>query len=164
MALAYGVGFGAAGLLDGRVDRIGPARLLVPAVLALVAVHGLVPPAAGSLSTVLVLAVAWGLVNHLGLSLLVGLSSVAGGPARGAVMALHSGVTHLAASPGTAGLGPLHERHGLPVVALVSAGALLLAAPPACAGRPPRLPRAPDRPQSAAGSWRPGCGDRGRRW
>ncbi len=131
VALAYGVGFGAAGLLDGRVDRIGPARLLVPAVLALVAVYGLVPPAAGSLSTVLVLAVAWGLVNHLGLSLLVGLLSVAGGPARGAVMALHSGVTYLAASLGTAGLGPLYERHGLPVVALVSAGALLLAALPA---------------------------------
>jgi hypothetical protein len=42
---------------------------------------GLVPPAAGRLATVLVLAVAWGLVNHLGLSLLVALLSGAGGPA-----------------------------------------------------------------------------------
>jgi predicted MFS family arabinose efflux permease len=131
LALAYGVGFGVAGILDGRVDRIGPSRLLVPAVLALVAVYGLVPPAAGSLWTVLVLAVAWGLVNHLGLSLLVGLLSGAGGPARGPVMSLYSGVTYLAASLGTAGLGPLYERHGLPVVALVSAAALLLAVLPA---------------------------------
>ncbi len=136
VALAYGAGFGAAGLLDGRADRIGPARLLVPAVLALVVVYGLVPPAAGRLATVLVLAVAWGLVNHLGLSLLVALLSGAGGPARGPVMSLYSGVTYLAASLGTAGLGPLYERHGLTAVAAVSAAALLLAALPAA-----RVPR-----------------------
>jgi predicted MFS family arabinose efflux permease len=131
VALAYGVGFGAAGLLDGRVDRVGPARLLVPAVLALVAVYGLVPLAAGALPAVLLLAGAWGLVNHLGLSLLVALLSLAGGAARGPVMALYSGVTYLAASLGTAGLGPAYERYGLTVVALVSAAALLLAALPA---------------------------------
>jgi predicted MFS family arabinose efflux permease len=131
VALAYGVGFGAAGLLDGRVDRAGPARLLVPAVLALVAVYGLVPLAAGALPAVLVLAGVWGLVNHLGLSLLVALLSLAGGAARGPVMALYSAATYLAASLGTAGLGPAYERYGLPVVALVSAGALLLAALPA---------------------------------
>lgn len=131
IALAYGVGFGAAGLLDGRVDRVGPARLLLPSVLALVAVYGLVAPAAGSPGTLLVLAAAWGLVNHLGLSLLVALLSLAGGPARGPVMALYSAVTYLAASLGTAGLGPLYERRGLAAVALVSAAALLLAALPA---------------------------------
>ncbi len=131
VALTYGLGFGAAGLLDGRVDRAGPARLLVPAVLALVAVYGLVPLVAGALPAVLVLAVAWGLVNHLGLSLLVALLSLAGGAERGPVMALYSGVTYLAASLGTAGLGPAYERYGLAAVALVSAGALLLAALPA---------------------------------
>ncbi len=131
VALAYGAGFGAAGLLDARVDRIGPARLLAPAVLGLVGVYVLVPPAAGSAVSLLLLAAVWGLVNHLGLSLLVALLSLAGGPARGAVMALYSAVTYLAAALGTAGLGPVYERHGLTAVALGCAAALLLAAVPA---------------------------------
>jgi predicted MFS family arabinose efflux permease len=51
-------------------------------------------------------------------------------------MSLYSGATYLAASLGTAGLGPLYERHGLTAVAAVSAAALLLAALPAA-----RVPR-----------------------
>ncbi|MGY1608149.1 MFS transporter [Geodermatophilus sp. SYSU D00700] len=159
LALAYGAGFGAAGLLDARVDRVGPARLLLPAVLVLAAVYGLVPLTTGSLATVLLLAVAWGLANHLGLSLLVGLLSRAGGPARGPVLSLYSAVTYLAASLGTAGLGPAYEHSGLPVVALVSALALLLAAVPAARVR---AGGGEDLPQPVRS--RRGCGPGGRRW
>ena len=63
--------------------------------------------------------------------MLVSLLAVAGGDARGAVMALYSTVTYVAASLAGAGLGAVYESAGFAWVAGVSAAGLLLAAVPA---------------------------------
>ncbi len=129
--LAYGVGFGVAGLLDAHVDRIGPARLLLPTVLVLAGVYLSVPAAARAVPVLLAACALWGLVNHAGLGMLVSLLGEPGGHARGPVLALYSSVTYLAAALATAALGPLYEGRGIAAVTLVGAGGLLLAALPA---------------------------------
>ncbi len=148
IALAYGIGFGAAGLVDGRLDDAGPARLLAPVVVALAGCYALLPAAAARVPVLLALAVAWGFANHAGLNLLVTLLARRGGDARGPVMALYSGATYLAASLATAGLGPVYELAGFAPVAAAGTAALLLAAVPATRLRTPR----PQRPARAGGA------------
>ena len=131
VSLAYGVGFGVAGLLDGRIDRAGPARLLLPTVLALIGVYLVLPAAARAVPVLLAGCVLWGLVNHAGLGVLVTLLGQRGGPARGPVLALYSTATYLAAALATAALGPLYEARGIAAVTVAVSTGLLLAAVPA---------------------------------
>ncbi|CAA9336969.1 MAG: hypothetical protein AVDCRST_MAG07-2525 [uncultured Frankineae bacterium] len=131
VSLAYGAGFGVAGLLDGWVDRTGPARLLLPTVLVLVGVYAVLPAAAGLPWALLALCLLWGVVNHSGLGMLVGLLSRHGGTARGMVMALYSSATYLAAALATAALGPVYEGLGFPAVAAAVVVGLLVATFPA---------------------------------
>jgi predicted MFS family arabinose efflux permease len=114
--LAYGVGFGAAGVLDGRVDRVGPARLLLPTVLGLTVVHLALPLAVRSVAALLAVCLLWGLVNHAGLGMLVSLLGERGGTARGPVLALYSAATYGASAVATTALGPLYEARGLSAV------------------------------------------------
>lgn len=141
VSLAYGVGFGAAGLLDGRVDRLGPARLLLPTVLGLTVVYVVLPLAAVSIAALLAVCVLWGLVNHAGLGMLVTLLGQRGGTARGPVLALYSTATYLASAVATTTLGPLYEVRGLTAVALVVGAGLLAAVVPASRLRQARRPQ-----------------------
>ena len=145
VSLAYGVGFGIAGLLDGRVDRVGPARLLLPTVLALTCVYLALPAAARAVPVLLVGCALWGLVNHAGLGMLVTLLGQRGGSARGPVLALYSTATYLAAALATAALGPLYEDRGIAAVTLAVSSGLVLAAVPAA-----RLRRGPGAALQAA--------------
>ena len=131
ISLAYGLGFGSATLLDGVVDRVGPRRVLVPVLVVLVCCYGLVPVAVGSVPALLLLCAAWGLVNHVGLGVLVGLLVGRGGAARGPVMALYSAVTYLAAAVAVVVLGLVYEVSGLTGLTVGAIGALLLALVPA---------------------------------
>ncbi len=131
VSLAYGLGFGSAAALDGLVDRLGPRRVLAPVVLALVCCYALLPAAAADAPVLLVLCVAWGVVNHVGLGVLVGLLARHGGEARGPVMALYSTATYLAAAVAVTALGPVYEAVGMTGVAAGAAAALLLALVPA---------------------------------
>ncbi len=131
VSLAYGLGFGSAAALDGLVDRLGPRRLLAPLVLVLVGCYALLPAAASRPPVLLVLCVAWGVVNHVGLGVLVGLLARHGGGARGPVMALYSTATYLAAAVAVTALGPVYEAVGMAGVAAGAAAALLLALVPA---------------------------------
>jgi predicted MFS family arabinose efflux permease len=135
ISLAYGLGFAAAVALDGAVDRAGPRRVLTPVMCVLVVCYALLPVAAGSIPALLALCVAWGVVNHVGLGVLVGLLAQRGGAARGPVMALYSTVTYLAAALAVVALGPVYEASGMTGVAAGAAGALLLAVAPAAAQR-----------------------------
>lgn len=125
LALTYGVGFGLGAAADRFALRVGVAPVL--AVLA--AVYLLLGATVGSLPALLVVAVAWGVVNHVALTLLVSRLAAAAPQARGAVFALNSAATYGGAAVAGFGAGPLYEAAGLGWVAVVAAMVVALAVP-----------------------------------
>lgn len=127
-ALAYGIGFGAASLADGLLDRTDPKRVF-PLILFVIglAYAGIAPASVAPLS-LMAICLLWGFLNHFGLNLLVLLLSRAAGDARGAVLGINSAITYLGALGGAALLGPAYESKGLTSPALIAAGCLFAAA------------------------------------
>lgn len=134
VVLAYGIGFGAAGLGDGLLDRIGPARALPIALLAVTAVYALMVPPPAGLGPMLALAAVWGLANHVALNSLILLLSAARPDARAGVLGLNSAVTYLGVLVGAGGAAPVYAHGGFAPVAaagvLLTGTAALLAALP----------------------------------
>ena len=129
ISLSYGLGFGAAVLGDGLLDRLGPWRVAAPAFLILAGIMLLLPLAAGlSPWAVVALALPWGVVNHFGLNVLVSLLSSGEAAVRGAVLGLYSAVTYLAHFLAGAGLGLVYAGAGFTAVAMVAAAGLAVAA------------------------------------
>lgn len=142
LALAYGLGFGVGAAADRFADRTGLGVAPVLAVLAVV--YLLLGATVGSLPALLAVAVVWGLVNHIALTLLVSRLAAAAPGARGAVLALNSGATYGGAAVAGLGAGPLYEAAGLGWVAVAAAVVVALAVPvvrrpvaPARAAQPP---------------------------
>jgi predicted MFS family arabinose efflux permease len=135
--LCYGVGFGLGSLVDRLIDRLGSARLLAPALGALAVVYLELAGAMGSWTGVLATALAWGFVNHVGLTLLVSRLAAAAPALRGSVMALNSAATY--AGAGVAGLlaGPLYEHAGFTTLTMTAALTVALAIPAAMRSRIP---------------------------
>ncbi|HIC82638.1 MAG TPA: MFS transporter, partial [Kiloniellaceae bacterium] len=129
VALAYGLGFGAAMVFDGLLDRFGPWRVAAP-VFVLLALLYLAQPwaAAAGPTAILLLSGLWGVLNHIGLNIIV--SQLSGGPeqTRGAVMGLYSGVTYIAHFLAGAAMGLVYADFGFTVLAIVAACWLTLAA------------------------------------
>ena len=127
-ALTYGLGFGAASLADGLLDRYSPKRLF-PLVLAMIGLaYAALVPASESVAALLAICLIWGFVNHFGLNILVLLLSNAAGNARGTVLGVNSAITYLGALGGAALLGPAYESQGLILPALLAAGCVFAAA------------------------------------
>lgn len=127
-ALTYGLGFGAASLADGLLDRYSPKRLF-PLVLAMIGLaYAALVPASESVAALLAICLIWGFVNHFGLNILVLLLSNAAGHARGTVLGVNSAITYLGALGGAALLGPAYESQGLILPALLAAGCVFAAA------------------------------------
>jgi DHA1 family inner membrane transport protein len=83
----------------------------------------------GAFDVFLAVAVVWGLVNHVGLTLLVSrLAEVAPG-FRGAVLALNTAATYGGAAVAGALAGPLYEVAGFGWLAVAAAALLALAVP-----------------------------------
>jgi DHA1 family inner membrane transport protein len=59
VALAYGIGFGAAALLDGAIDRLGARRVLPIALFAVGCLYILFVAAAGSVYAILAIVLVW---------------------------------------------------------------------------------------------------------
>ena len=144
VVLAYGLGFGAAGLGDRALDRIGPRRALplALAAAAAAAIYAALAVGPPGFAAALALAAAWGCANHGGLNALILLLAAARPERRGAVLGLNSAVTYLGATLGTAAAGPLYAAAGFAwlagAAALLAAGAAALAAtalPPAALSR-----------------------------
>lgn len=131
VALVYGIGFGAAALLDGIVDRLGSRRVMPFAFLAVGAVYLGFALAGGSFVAVLGLTFLWGLTNHFGLNVLIMRLAAIDPSRRGTIMGLNSAVTYLAVFAGTTGFGPLYATWGF---AFASATALCLMLIAAAAG------------------------------
>lgn len=126
LVLAYGIGFGAAGLGDGLLDRLGPGRVLPSALLAVAVVYALMVPAPAGLAPMLALAGLWGLANHAALNSLILLLSAARPQARGTLLGLNSAVTYLGVLVGTGAAAPVFDAAGF--APLAAAAALLTAA------------------------------------
>ena len=127
-AVSYGIGFGAAALLDGVVDRLGARRVMPLAYLAVAAIYVLLAAIAGSFTALIAAMALWGLANHFGLNVLVMRLSALDPARRGTIMGLNSAVTYLAVFVGTTAFGPLYASFGFAVSALAAAGLMLIAA------------------------------------
>jgi predicted MFS family arabinose efflux permease len=122
VTLAYGLGFGAAALLDGFEHRL-PARLGLPlAFLAVLLVYVLLALGGEIHGAVLTLAFFWGLTNHFGLNLLIVRLTALRPARRGAIMGLNSAVTYIAAFAGSLGFGPLYTTLGFAAISGIAAG------------------------------------------
>ncbi|MFB9983631.1 MFS transporter [Mesorhizobium kowhaii] len=127
-ALAYGIGFGAAALLDGVIDRLGARRVMPFAYLLVAVVYVAMAATSGSFGLTLAMVAVWGLANHFGLNVLVMRLSALDPSRRGTIMGLNSAVTYLAVFVGTTGFGPLYSSFGFATCAAVAALLMLVAA------------------------------------
>ncbi|RWM99238.1 MAG: MFS transporter [Mesorhizobium sp.] len=127
-AIAYGLGFGAAALLDGVIDRLGARRVMPFAYLLVAAVYVAIASASGTFGLLIATIAVWGLANHFGLNVLVMRLTALDAARRGTIMGLNSAVTYFAVTVGTAGFGPLYTDLGFANCALVAALLMLVAA------------------------------------
>lgn len=127
-AIAYGLGFGAAALLDGVIDRLGARRVMPFAYLLVAAVYVAIASASGTFGLLMATIAVWGLANHFGLNVLVMRLTALDAARRGTIMGLNSAVTYFAVTVGTAGFGPLYTALGFANCALVAALLMLVAA------------------------------------
>lgn len=93
--LFYGIGFGLAVLADPLLDRLGLARATAPVFLAISLIYVGMAAVTGSFHGMLVIAVIWGVFQHLGLNLLVARLTALDPSQRGAIMGLYSTATYL---------------------------------------------------------------------
>ncbi|WP_269930926.1 MFS transporter [Aminobacter sp. HY435] len=127
-AVAYGLGFGAAALLDSIVDRLGARRVMPVAYLLVALIYVLLALVAGNFGVLIAVMALWGLANHFGLNVLVMRLSALDPAQRGTIMGLNSAVTYLAVFVGTTAFGPIYATLGFAASALVAAGLTLVAA------------------------------------
>ena len=127
-ALAYGIGFGTAALLDGVIDRLGARRVMPFAYLLVAVVYVAMAATCGSFGLTIAMVAVWGLANHFGLNVLVMRLSALDPSRRGTIMGLNSAVTYLAVFVGTTGFGPLYSSFGFATCAAVAALLMLVAA------------------------------------
>ena len=127
--LAYGLGFGAAMMLDRHIDRLGAARVL-PLSLAAVGLNYLIlPPAMENWVIAMIYPALWGVANHICMTSLVAFMSGLSAQHRSAIMGLFTFVTY--SSVGIAGpvYGTVYEHYGFAPVSWAAAlGAILAAA------------------------------------
>lgn len=128
VAVAYGLGFGGAALLNRIIDRLGPGKLLPLIFLAVAGVYVAMAAASVSYAAMLAVMFLWGLANHLGVNLLIMRLTALAPSLRGSIMGLYSGVTYLALFAGTIGFGAVYDKAGFSILPLAAAGLVLLAA------------------------------------
>ncbi|KRB28200.1 transporter [Mesorhizobium sp. Root695] len=126
-ALAYGIGFGTAALLDGVIDRLGARRVMPFAYLLVAVVYVAMAATSGSFGVTIAMVAVWGLANHFGLNVLVMRLSALDPSRRGTIMGLNSAVTYLAVFVGTTSFGPLYSSFGFAICAAVAAVLMLIA-------------------------------------
>lgn len=126
LTLSYGIGFGAATLLDPWLDRVGPRRGLLAVFSALAAYYFLGTLWATEYAALIVFMFGWGVLQHLGLNLTVSRLSQLDPSQRGAVMGLNSTVMYMSVFGATVVFRPIFEGGGL-TACLLGATALAVA-------------------------------------
>jgi len=128
IAGSYGLGFGAAMVFDGWIDRVG-SRKLMAFTLFLVGVNYLVLPLAMlNIWSVVLYPFLWGVGNHLCMTVLVSFMGSAPTERRGTVMGLFSCTTYVAHALGGGLYGSIYAANGFAAVSIAATGTLFLAA------------------------------------
>lgn len=128
VVLCYGVGFGLAAIGDGQVDRMGPARILPPALGLVAFAYATMPVTFLGLSGAFAAAFAWGFANHFVLNVVVLRLSETGGEMLGAVLGLNTAVTYGDALVSPLALSAVYASAGFAWLALGASGCVALAA------------------------------------
>lgn len=129
VAMSYGAGFAFGTMGDGRINRLGPKRVVGPALLAIGLAYLVLPFAAGNVVTAVLFAFVWGIAAHVTMTSLVASLSLSQATVRGAVIALFSVVTYLAQGVAGFAMGSLYAARGFHAVSFTaSAGAFVMAA------------------------------------
>lgn len=133
--LAYGLGFGLAGLVLGlRAPRIKRGYLMA-VMLGIGCCYAGWGMALATPASAFVMALAWGALNQLGLNGLVVSLNARAAEARGAVMGLNSAVTYSAVFFGPMIMGPVYATWGFGAVSGLAAGLVLAGAVVTATGR-----------------------------
>jgi predicted MFS family arabinose efflux permease len=121
VTLLYGTGFGLAALIDKYVDRL-PARVAGMVAFSGLTVAYLAQAVVGTVFVALVVvALVWGVAQHLGLNFVVSRLAGLDASQRGAVLGLNSAVTYLAVTGGALAFRPVYDAGGLMLCNLLSA-------------------------------------------
>lgn len=128
VVLSYGLGFGLASYVMGPVDRAGPGRVFAPILLAIAALYVVLAPATETLAGALVAAFVWGIVNHVGVNLIILLLSRRSEETAPLLMALHTTTTYLSIFLGPALMGLTYTGFGFGAAGILAAVLLVVAA------------------------------------
>ncbi len=138
IAISYGIGFGLATFLDPLLDRLTQGtpkpsvnRLTNVALAALALVYLLMSVVSKSYVLLVVVAGAWGVLNHLGLNILIAALNATDPNQRGAILGLYSCITYLCLGVGTIAFGFIYSASSFIVLCVCS---VLLCAAAASAG------------------------------
>jgi len=118
--LCYGIGFGAAMLFDGLIDRHGRTTVAPWSFAVVGLAYALLALSADRFAWLVAFCTLWGAVNHVGMNLVIGRLNALDPSRRGAILGLNSAVTYLAVFVGTLGFRPVFERGGLGACAVLA--------------------------------------------
>lgn len=119
--LVYGIGFAAAAWIDPVIDRRGITAMAPLLFAGLCAYYLLLAALSWSSVAIVVLAFAWGVINHLTLNTIIARLAGLDPSRRGAILGLNSAVTYVAVFAGTLGFGWVYVAWGFAACALASA-------------------------------------------
>lgn len=128
VACSYGIGFGAAILCNGWLDRLGPVRVMAFSLFAVGINYLILPYAVLALWSVILFPFVWGLANHVCMNVLVSFIGSAPPAARSTAMGLFSFITYVAVGLGGAVFGTVYAQAGFPAVSFTAAATLWIAA------------------------------------
>jgi len=124
--LAYGVGFGIASIADPAVDKFGVRRVSGYIFASLTLIYLSMYFSYPTALTIYGICVAWGFLNHLGLSAIITLLGEIETDIKGQLMGMNSVFTYVGGSVGTILFGVFYVNQGFYLIALTAAGAIAL--------------------------------------
>ncbi len=123
--LTYGMGFGAASVAGGLIDRIGAQTTVKLALATIACVYLVLLASSAAFTAMLAACLLWGFVNHLGLNSLVSALSALDERARVRLLGLFSAVSYGGTMMAGIVFGLLYDRLGFE--ALLACAAILCA-------------------------------------
>ncbi len=123
--LAYGIGFGGAVMLDKFIDRHGARKIALYVFIGLGLTYLGLSLVSVSFVGLVGFCLVWGMVNHLGLNLVVGRLVSLDETQRGAILGINSSVTYFCVFIGAVAFKPIFDSVGFAVCAVISAICIL---------------------------------------
>ncbi|PJE29964.1 Predicted arabinose efflux permease, MFS family [Pseudooceanicola antarcticus] len=127
VTLCYGVGFGLSSFLDRYLDRLPQHLAGAISFAGLGLVYMAMAAGSGHFVLLSVLALFWGIVQHLGLNFVVSRLAGLDSSQRGAILGLNSSITYLAVLGGALSFRLPYEAGGLAWCNLISASCCAIA-------------------------------------